>query len=250
VVSSVSTTSRYRLVAPDRSVVVPKLDKHQQRVVDHEGGPLLVLVYAVCGFFAFLVLRALGELVLHRPSSGSFVSYAREFYGEKMAYVAGWMYFLNWAMTAIVDSTAVALYVKYWQLFSSVPQWLLAHEPLKLGNQLRVAPQRELGLDPLLERRQLLLFEPRSLGAGKGVAQLGQRRSTPQGQPFPEEQGGPSGLLHAGRRDQQLEAMEIELAVGDPDEIARGLRQDQIPAERLAQLGDVHLERRPGGVGR
>ena len=91
-----------------------------------QGGPLLVLVYAVCGFFAFLVLRALGELVLHRPSSGSFVSYAREFYGEKMAYVAGWMYFLNWAMTAIVDSTAVALYVKYWSLFSAVPQWLLA----------------------------------------------------------------------------------------------------------------------------
>lgn len=91
-----------------------------------QGGPLLVLVYAVCGFFAFLVLRALGELVLHRPSSGSFVSYAREFYGEKMAYVAGWMYFLNWAMTAIVDSTAVALYVKYWTLFTAVPQWLLA----------------------------------------------------------------------------------------------------------------------------
>ncbi|TDF92626.1 amino acid permease, partial [Arthrobacter terricola] len=45
-------------------------------------GPSLVIAYAVCGFFAFLILRALGELVLHRPSSGSFVSYAREFYGE------------------------------------------------------------------------------------------------------------------------------------------------------------------------
>ena len=44
-------------------------------------GPALVLVYAVCGFFAFLILRALGELVVRRPSSGSFVSYAREFYG-------------------------------------------------------------------------------------------------------------------------------------------------------------------------
>ncbi len=52
-------------------------------------GPSLILVYAVCGFFAFLILRALGELVLHRPSSGSFVSYAREFYGEKLAYGAG-----------------------------------------------------------------------------------------------------------------------------------------------------------------
>jgi L-asparagine permease len=89
-------------------------------------GPSLVIVYAICGFFAFLILRALGELVLHRPSSGSFISYAREFFGEKMAFVAGWMYFLNWAMTAIVDVTAVALYVKFWSAFTDVPQWLLA----------------------------------------------------------------------------------------------------------------------------
>ena len=67
-------------------------------------GPSLFLSYAFCGFFVFLILRALGELVLHRPSSGSFVSYAREFLGEKAAFVAGWFYWLNWAFTAIVDS--------------------------------------------------------------------------------------------------------------------------------------------------
>ena len=70
-------------------------------------GPSLVIAYAVCGFFAFLILRALGELVLHRPSSGSFVSYAREFFGEKAAFISGWLYWLNWATTAIVDITAV-----------------------------------------------------------------------------------------------------------------------------------------------
>lgn len=89
-------------------------------------GPSLFLVYAVCGVFAFFILRALGELVLHRPSSGSFISYAREFFGEKAAFIAGWMYFLNWAMTAIADVTAVALYVQFWAAFTSVPQWLLA----------------------------------------------------------------------------------------------------------------------------
>ncbi|MDR6865754.1 L-asparagine permease [Microbacterium resistens] len=93
-------------------------------------GPALILVYAVCGFFAFLILRALGELVLHRPSSGSFVSYAREFYGEKLAFTSGWLYFLNWAMTSIVDVTAAALYVKfwaqYWEPLQAVPQWVIA----------------------------------------------------------------------------------------------------------------------------
>jgi L-asparagine permease len=89
-------------------------------------GPGLFLVYAFCGVFVFLILRALGELVLHRPSSGSFVSYAREFLGEKAAYVAGWMYFLNWAMTSIVDSTAIATYFHFWPAFKSIPQWLIA----------------------------------------------------------------------------------------------------------------------------
>ena len=96
----------------------------------HNSGPALILVYAVCGFFGFLILRALGELVLHRPSSGSFVSYAREFYGEKMAFAAGWLYFLNWAMTSIVDVTAAALYLKfwaqYWEPLQAAPQWALA----------------------------------------------------------------------------------------------------------------------------
>jgi L-asparagine permease len=92
----------------------------------HSAGPGLFLVYAVCGVFVFFILRALGELVLHRPSSGSFVSYAREFFGEKTAFVTGWLYFFNWAATAIVDVTAVALYVHYWGMFEAIPQWLIA----------------------------------------------------------------------------------------------------------------------------
>ncbi|MFK4826123.1 amino acid permease [Paenochrobactrum sp. BZR 588] len=95
-----------------------------------QAGPSLVFVYALCGFFAFLVLRALGELIMHRPSSGSFVSYAREFYGEKMAFVAGWMYWLNWAMTSIADVTAVALYMNFFKHYvpwlQSIDQWMFA----------------------------------------------------------------------------------------------------------------------------
>jgi L-asparagine permease len=89
-------------------------------------GPGLFIVYGICGVFVFLILRALGELVLHRPSSGSFVSYAREFFGERTAYVAGWLYFLNWAMTAIVDCTAIATYFRFWSAFDVVPQWTIA----------------------------------------------------------------------------------------------------------------------------
>ncbi|MFI7480823.1 amino acid permease [Kocuria sp. M1R5S2] len=112
-------------------------------------GPALVLVYAVCGFFAFLILRALGELVVRRPSSGSFVSYAREFYGEKAAFFTGWLYWLNWAMTAIVDITAVALYMKffarYWAPIGDVPQWQYALAALLLVVGLNLVSVKVFG---------------------------------------------------------------------------------------------------------
>jgi L-asparagine permease len=73
-------------------------------------GPSLFIAYAICGVFAFLILRALGELVLHRASSASFVSYAREFFGEKTAFVSGWFYWILWVTSAVADTTAAALY--------------------------------------------------------------------------------------------------------------------------------------------
>ncbi|MEU5975330.1 amino acid permease [Streptomyces sp. NPDC047315] len=91
-----------------------------------DAGPSLAIAYAVCGVFAFFVVRALGELVLYRPSSGAFVSYAREFMGEKGAYTAGWLYFLNWSTTCVADITAAATYAHFWSMFSDVPQWILA----------------------------------------------------------------------------------------------------------------------------
>ena len=93
-------------------------------------GPSLILAYAICGFFAFLILRALGELVLHRPTSGSFVSYAREFFGEKAAFASGWFYWLVWATTTVADTTAAALYMNFFGNYvawiGTVPQWAWA----------------------------------------------------------------------------------------------------------------------------
>lgn len=95
-----------------------------------KAGPALAVDYLVCGIICYFILRALGELVVHRPSSGSFVSYAREFFGEKAAFVSGWFYWMNWAMTAIVDATAIAIYVKWFGQYSTfiagIPQWLIA----------------------------------------------------------------------------------------------------------------------------
>jgi L-asparagine permease len=88
----------------------------------HSTGPALVLSYAAVGVIAYFLMRALGELVLHRTTSGAFVSYMREFYGERAAYVTGWMYWLNWALTGIAELSAVAVYVNHW--WPDVPRWI------------------------------------------------------------------------------------------------------------------------------
>src|ERR1700712_3481328 len=80
----------------------------------HSTGPALLISYATVGVVAYFLMRALGELVLHRQTSGAFVSYMREFFGERAAFITGWMYWLNWALTGIAELSAVALYVKHY----------------------------------------------------------------------------------------------------------------------------------------
>ncbi|TMR09449.1 amino acid permease [Nonomuraea turkmeniaca] len=87
-------------------------------------GPALVLSYATAGLAAFFVMRALGELVLYRPVSGSFVEYASEFIGPWAAFASGWMYWVNWAFTGIAELTAIAAYIHYWA--PAFPQWVTA----------------------------------------------------------------------------------------------------------------------------
>ncbi|MCX8453609.1 amino acid permease [Paenarthrobacter ureafaciens] len=99
-------------------------------------GPSLAIVYAVCGFFVYLILKALGELVVYRPSSGSFVSYAREFLGEKAAFTVGWVYWLMWSMSSIAEVTAAAIYINFFKTYippiADVPQWVFALGALML----------------------------------------------------------------------------------------------------------------------
>ena len=75
-------------------------------------GPALIGSYIIGGILAFFLMRAIGELIMYRRTSGSFVSYAGEFYGAKGAFFAGWMYFINWGLTGIAELIAIGLYIQ------------------------------------------------------------------------------------------------------------------------------------------
>ncbi|MFG3494396.1 amino acid permease [Streptomyces sp. NPDC047928] len=88
-----------------------------------KAGPSLILAYAVAGLVIFFIMRALGELLMYRPVSGSFSEYAREFVGPFAGFVTGWTYWLFWVVTGITEVTAAATYMTYWW---DIPQWISA----------------------------------------------------------------------------------------------------------------------------
>jgi amino acid transporter, AAT family len=69
-------------------------------------------------------MRALGELMTHRPVAGSFASYAEEFCGPFAGFVTGWSYWFMWVVMAMAELTAIGIYIRYW--YADVPQWLPA----------------------------------------------------------------------------------------------------------------------------
>jgi amino acid transporter, AAT family len=90
----------------------------------HDAGPAVILCYLVAGAVVFLMLRALGEMAVDRPISGSFASYAEEMVGPWAGFATGWTYWLMWITTVMAEITAVGIYTQYF--FPAVPQWLPA----------------------------------------------------------------------------------------------------------------------------
>lgn len=88
----------------------------------HSAGPSIVLAYLITGVICFLLMRAMGELLLSDLSTHSFIDFIARYLGEDVGFVTGWTYWICWVTIAMADVIASGLYVKYW--FPSIPQWL------------------------------------------------------------------------------------------------------------------------------
>ncbi|HTV32475.1 MAG TPA: amino acid permease [Methylocella sp.] len=95
-----------------------------------KAGPGLVVSYAIAGLIMFLVMRALGELLLYKPVAGSFAAYAEEFVSPWAGFMTGWSYWFMWVATGMAEITAVGVYFHYW--FPGIPQWVPALATLGL----------------------------------------------------------------------------------------------------------------------
>ncbi|PAD89951.1 amino acid permease [Niallia circulans] len=88
----------------------------------HLAGPSILFAYIITGIICFLIMRALGELLLSNLEYHSFVDFVNDYFGNKAAFVTGWTYWFCWISIAMADLTAIGMYTKLW--FPHVPQWL------------------------------------------------------------------------------------------------------------------------------
>ncbi|MED4919754.1 MULTISPECIES: amino acid permease [Heyndrickxia] len=90
----------------------------------HFAGPSIMLVYFVIGLALFFMMRALGELLMYKPITGSFTHFAETFIGPWAGFITGWTYWFCWIVTGIAEITAVGMYVQFW--VPDLPQWIPA----------------------------------------------------------------------------------------------------------------------------
>lgn len=85
-------------------------------------GPSVLLAYLVGGIIAFIIMRALGEMSVNNPQTGSFSRYAQDYLGPLAGYITGWTYCFEILIVGIADVTAFGIYMGVW--FPDVPHWM------------------------------------------------------------------------------------------------------------------------------
>ena len=115
---------------------------------------------------------------------------------------------------------------------------MLADEHLDLPDELGVAAEREVGLEPPLERPQAELLESENLrlrnDSGRGRRAAARARGSRASR---SRRAASSGAARLRLLDQRLEAEQVELVRADADQVTRLLRDDRlVRSERLAEL--------------
>ena len=87
-----------------------------------KAGPGVLVVYAIIGGALFLVMRALGEVLLSNLEYKSFADVAYDLIGPWAGFFTGWTYYVCWLVTAIAEVIAITAYVSFW--WPDLPLWV------------------------------------------------------------------------------------------------------------------------------
>lgn len=87
-------------------------------------GPAAILTTMLAGGVVYLVMRMLGEMAVARPSTGSFVDYARMALGRWAGFATGWLYWYFWVIVVGIEAVVGGELIARWA--PGIPQWATA----------------------------------------------------------------------------------------------------------------------------
>lgn len=87
-------------------------------------GPSILLAYLLGGFMMYIIIRALGEMSVAEPNSGSFSFFANKYIGHYAGFISGWNYWFNYIIVCMLELTACGLFMDYW--FPHATHWLIS----------------------------------------------------------------------------------------------------------------------------
>ena len=134
------------------------------------------------------------------------------------------------------------------------PERMLDDQRLQLTDHLVMAPEPELGLDPVLGRSEPQLVEPRDLALDERVvAEISESLPPPERQRLLQELGRIAVRAAAERcrsfLGEPFEALRVQLVGLDPQTVGAALGRQPV-GDDLPHLRHVHLERVRRGRGR
>ncbi|MBA9027289.1 amino acid permease [Peribacillus huizhouensis] len=106
-------------------------------------GPSILLAYLIGGLVIFTIMRALGEMAVEEPVSGSFSTYANKYLGRFAGFLSGWTYWFMWIVVGMAELTVVGVYINYW--FPDIPQWVTALVVLVIMTLVNLANVKAYG---------------------------------------------------------------------------------------------------------
>jgi len=242
-----ATATSYRLVRAEHAVAVPELDEHQRRVVDHPGGPLLVLAGPGTGKTTTLV-EAIVDRIERRgatPDQVLALTFSRKAAEQLRDRVTGRVgRTMATTLSSTFHSFAYGLVRRYApaELYSA---------PLRLLS----APEQDVVLQELLTDNPESVRWPDSLRAAVGTR--GFAREVHAVLARARERGlDPDDLVALGRAEgvpefeaaglflgQYLDVLGDQAAIDYPDLIARGVIEAQRHRDELrAQFRHVFVD--------
>ncbi|TCK45534.1 D-serine/D-alanine/glycine:proton symporter (AAT family) [Leucobacter luti] len=106
-------------------------------------GPSVLFIYAVIGCMMFLLMRALGELLLSNLNYKTFGDIAKDLIGPWAGYFVSWTYWVTWVVICVADIIAITSYVSY--INASIPNWVPAAITVAVLTILNLQPVRFFG---------------------------------------------------------------------------------------------------------